>query len=221
MSEGYIVRRGGGGKLYAVIGAVYPSGSTCTCTCGSTVLKAADTSGRSMFKLPAAGTWTVKAVKGSYTSSRSVKITSEGQFESVTLSFGLIVASYSANVKPAMTTNKSWGNMKIVSTSEPYILYRAPEATSGSITMSLPAADFTGYSKLKLHATIDNAGAEGWLGFKYGDVSLLGKGNTVNLTYNNTVDISAVTGNQVISFIIDSSSWTVRSVYIYEIVLER
>ena len=76
---------------YAVIGVTYPSGATCTCTNGSKTLKAKDTSGKAMFIIPSAGTWTVKAVKGNQSTSKTVSITAEGQVKTVTLMFEKIL----------------------------------------------------------------------------------------------------------------------------------
>lgn len=73
--------------VYAVISVTYPSGSTCTCTNGSKTLTAKDTTGKALFVIPSAGTWTVKAVKGSQSASKAVKITAEGQVATVTLSY--------------------------------------------------------------------------------------------------------------------------------------
>ena len=78
MGEAFITRRGGG-IPYAVIGVTYPSGSVCTCKSGTLTLTAKDTSGKVLFVIPYAGTWTVKAVKGSQSKSTAVKITTEGQ----------------------------------------------------------------------------------------------------------------------------------------------
>ena len=76
---------GGGGKVFAVIGATYPAGSTCTCSNGSKTLKAKDTSGQALFTIPEAGTWTVTAVSGDKSASKAVEITAEGQVENVKL----------------------------------------------------------------------------------------------------------------------------------------
>ena len=84
MGEAFITRRGGG-TPYAVIGVTYPSGSTCTCTNGTLTLTAKDTSGKAIFVIPSAGTWTVKAVNGSDSASKAVSITAEGQVATVTL----------------------------------------------------------------------------------------------------------------------------------------
>lgn len=77
--------------VYAVIRVTYPSGSTCTCTSGSTTLKAKDTTGTALFIITAKGTWTVKAVKGSQTASKAVSITADGQVATVTLAFELVL----------------------------------------------------------------------------------------------------------------------------------
>ena len=70
---------------YAIIGVTYPSGSVCTCSNGSVTLTAKDTTGKAIFVIPSAGTWTVKAVKGSDSASKAVSITAEGQAATVTL----------------------------------------------------------------------------------------------------------------------------------------
>ena len=85
----------GTSKVYAVIGVTYPSGSTVTCTNGSKTLTAKDTTGKALFVIPSAGTWTVKAVKGSQSKSVAVKITTEGQVETVTLAYEFVLLNTS------------------------------------------------------------------------------------------------------------------------------
>lgn len=81
----------GSSKPYAVIGVTYPSGSTCTCTNGSKTLKAKDTTGKAIFVIPSAGTWMVKAVKGSKSTSKTVSITAEGQVKTVELVYEFVL----------------------------------------------------------------------------------------------------------------------------------
>ena len=123
MGEAFITRRGGG-IPYAIIGVTYPSGSVCTCTNGSLTLAAKDTSGTALFVIPEAGTWTVTAVSGDKTASKAVEITAEGQIESVTLSYALVLFDGADNT--AVT-----GGLK---------LQRGNSATSGSTS----AAPITG-----------------------------------------------------------------------------
>lgn len=92
MGSCFITRRGGGtSKAYAAIGVTYPAGSTCTCTNGSKTLTAKDTTGKALFVIPSAGTWTVKAVSGSKSASKAVSITAEGQVETVELVYQLYI----------------------------------------------------------------------------------------------------------------------------------
>ena len=86
-----ITNSSGIGKIYAVIGVTYPSGSTCTCTNGSKTLTAKNTSGKAIFVIPSTGTWTVKAVSGSKSTSKAVSITAEGQVKTVTLMYELVL----------------------------------------------------------------------------------------------------------------------------------
>lgn len=80
-----------GGKPFAIIGVTYPAGSTVTCTNGAKTLTSKETAGKAMFVIPSAGTWTVKAVKGSQSASKAVSITAEGQVETVVLVYDLIL----------------------------------------------------------------------------------------------------------------------------------
>ena len=90
MGEAFITRRGGG-TPYAAIGVTYPSGSVCTCTNGTLTLTAKGTGGKAIFVIPSTGTWTVKAVSGSKSTSKAVSITAEGQVKTVTLAYELVL----------------------------------------------------------------------------------------------------------------------------------
>lgn len=87
--KGAIMTSGGGGigKLFAAIGVTYPAGSTVTCTNGTKTLTAKTTTGQWLFVIPETGTWTVTSTDGTNSKSQSVEITTEGQVESVTLSY--------------------------------------------------------------------------------------------------------------------------------------
>ena len=74
----------------ATIAVTYPAGATCTCEWGGTKYTAPNTSGNHTFQVHNVGSWTVKAVSGSDTDSKSVFITSSGQSHSVELSFAKI-----------------------------------------------------------------------------------------------------------------------------------
>lgn len=104
MGEAFITRRGGSGnKVFAVIGVTYPAGSICTCSNGSKTLTTKDTSGKAIFVIPSAGTWTVKAVSGSKSKSKAVSITAEGQVETVVLTFETILWEAGADQNTSIT----------------------------------------------------------------------------------------------------------------------
>ena len=71
----------------ATINITYPSGSTCTCSDGTTTLSAPDTSGTWTCTVPNAGKWTVTSTDGAKSKSADVVITTDGQTESVTLQY--------------------------------------------------------------------------------------------------------------------------------------
>lgn len=94
---------GGGSKVVASIVVTYPAGSTLTCTLGSKVLTAKDTSGKWVFGLPSTGNWVVKAVSGSKSKSKAVSITAEGQVKNVTLMFEAILWKAGADQNTSIT----------------------------------------------------------------------------------------------------------------------
>ena len=94
---------GGGSKVVASIVVTYPAGSILTCTLGSKVLTAKDTSGKWVFGLPSTGNWVVKAVSGSKSKSKAVSITAEGQVENVTLMFEAILWEAGADQNTSIT----------------------------------------------------------------------------------------------------------------------
>ena len=94
---------GGGSKVVASIVVTYPAGSTCTCTLGSRVLTAKDTSGKWVFGLPSTGNWVIKATSGSKSKSKTVSITAEGQVKNVTLMFEAILWEAGADQNTSIT----------------------------------------------------------------------------------------------------------------------
>lgn len=136
------VLSGGAGKLYAVIGVTYPAGSTCTCTNGSKTLKAKDTSGKAIFVIPSAGTWTVKAVKGSQSKSVAVKITAEGQVKTVELTYQLYIFRSGSGLTSGYSVNGG-GNVSKDSISW------SGNSDGGGISMYIkPAVALKNYTKL-------------------------------------------------------------------------
>lgn len=76
----------------ATIAVTWPSGSTCTAKCGTTVLTAPDTSGSYTFTVHAAGSWVVSCSGGGNSATATVSITATGQNKSVSLAYNKIPA---------------------------------------------------------------------------------------------------------------------------------
>ena len=113
-----------GARLRAVIAVTYPAGSICTCSDGTKTMKAKDTSGKALFNVPV-GEWTVSCTDGSRTTSKTVSITTEGQVESVTLSYELVLLSGTIgrdnwNLITSGNDTISFNNYGIVSTNTGY-----------------------------------------------------------------------------------------------------
>lgn len=64
----------------ATITVTYPAGAVCTCSNGSTILTAPDTSGSHTFTVTTSGEWTIKAVDGSKSKSVTVNATEQKQY---------------------------------------------------------------------------------------------------------------------------------------------
>ena len=128
---------------YAVIGVTYPSGSTCTCTNGSKTLTAKDTTGKALFVIPSAGTWTVKAVKGSKSKSKAVSITAEGQVATVTLTYELYIFKSGSGLTAGYSVAGSGGNVSNANISW------SGNSDGGGISMYIkPAVSLNNYTKL-------------------------------------------------------------------------
>ena len=195
-----ITNSSGIGKIYAVIGVTYPSGSTCTCTNGSKTLTAKNTSGKAIFVIPSAGTWTVKAVSGSKSTSKTVSITAEGQVETVTLAFEMILFDGGDNTSVTggwayTITNSGYGSADV----------RGDNLTVGTTLYWLPGRGWNG-------GGTDQANRDGYAHTKkkidvtkYNTITAVSKYAGGHLTVGNasvalkvgtvSLDISALTGS--------------------------
>lgn len=193
MGEAFITRRGGG-TPYAVIGVTYPAGAVCTCTNGSLTLTAKDTGGRALFAIPEAGTWTVKAVKGSQTKSQTVSITAEGQVENVTLNYTLEVynagtfGSDRSGKKFSAGTRTDYNSI----TQNANSLKWWCDANTNNLFYISPNINPDGFSTLKIKITESNMNGAGQFG--------LAAGNTnANNDYVANVSFNSFTGAKTLS----------------------
>ena len=204
--------------VYAVIRVTYPSGSTCTCTNGSKTLTAKDTSGKALFVIPSAGTWTVKAVSGSKSTSKTVSITAEGQVETVTLSYELVlfnngvVSGYAWN---SSNFDSGYGDAKVSGG----LIYLYGYTWDNNISLQSgwgeigisSAIGLSDYSALKVRLEKIN-GADGTAKIQVGTTALGDNTATkkVTLTAGTTtsLDISSITGSKYISLYAQSNTST-------------
>lgn len=97
-------------EFVATIKVTFPSGSTLTCSNGSTTHTASPTGSSYTFTVWSADTWTVKAVSGSSSASKAVSITTDGQSASVTLTFNVEIVNSSGQLKLTQKTKQFANN---------------------------------------------------------------------------------------------------------------
>ena len=223
MGEAFITRRGGG-IPYAVIGVTYPSGSVCTCTNGTRTMTAKDTSGKALFAIPSAGTWTVKAVKGSQSKSTAVKITADGQAKTVTLVYETVLFDGADNtaVTGGWTKKNSlagYGNVEVGSTINIYgnmaygsasASYQTLYITNNKINLSnlntLIARITTVKTRAALFAT-SSSDIIGWWPSSLTETSCVGYKmfETTDIGTDASVDLSSVSGSYYIGLLVDGT----------------
>lgn len=148
---------GGGSKVVASIVVTYPAGSILTCTLGSKVLTAKDTSGKWVFGLPSTGNWVIKAVSGSKSKSKAVSITAEGQIETVMLTYELVIydaGSFGKNTNGTTFDAKKSddNNASSITKNSAYMLWECG-ANAYCIFYINPKVNCTGYKTLKISLT--------------------------------------------------------------------
>lgn len=207
---------GGGSKVVASIVVTYPAGSTLTCTLGSKVLTAKDTSGKWVFGLPSIGDWVVKAVKGSQSASKAVRITADGQSASVTLSYELVLFNNGVVSGYAWDSSNVEGSYGYAQVSDGLIYLGGLTWDNGLVLKSgwgeigiSSAISLSNYSTLKVRLNkIDSA--KGTAKIQVGTTALGDDTatTTVTLTAGTTtsLDISSITGSKYISLYAQSYS---------------
>ena len=229
MGEAFITRRGGSSaKVYAVIGVTYPTGSTCTCTDGVKTLTAKDTSGKAIFVIPSTGTWTVTAVSGSKSTSKTVSITAEGQVEIVELTYGLYIFKNGSG----LTSGYSIKSNSIISapTVSGDTISWSGDSSSGGVAFYIdPAVALSGYTKLCVDFECSyNYGGNYGMGFGVGtdaatSLMITNTSWTAKVTSTaqgiiarNTVqcDISALTDSEYIKIVGSYSAGKVYNIWL-------
>lgn len=227
MGEAFITRRGGSGnKVFAVIGATYPAGSICTCSNGSKTLTTKDTSGKALFVIPSAGTWTVKAVSGNKSKSKAVSITAEGQVETVTLAYELYIFKSGSGLTSGYSIKNPTSEPTVSSDT---ISWEGDDQYGGISMYITPAVALKDYTKLCVDFECSyNWGGNYGMGFGVGTDAAAAQ--TINFTRwtakvtstaqgaiaRNTVqcDISALTDSEYIKIVGQYSAGKVYNIWL-------
>lgn len=137
-----------GARLRSVIAVTYPEGSVCSCTNGTKTLKAKDTSGKALFNVPV-GEWTVTATDGSRTTSKTVSITTDGQNETVDLSYRLYIIENGIYNRTYGFSGqmRSGSTVEITENSAGYLYINGGKQVGNGITTN-NKLDVSAYSKL-------------------------------------------------------------------------
>lgn len=214
--------------VYAVIGVTYPSGSVCTCTNGTLTLTAKDTSGKAIFVIPSTGTWTVTAVSGSKSTSKTVSITAEGQVEIVEMTYGLYIFKNGSG----LTSGYSIKSNSIISapTVSGDTISWSGDSSSGGVAFYIdPAVALSGYTKLCVDFECSyNYGGNYGMGFGVGtdaatSLMITNTSWTAKVTSTaqgiiarNTVqcDISALTDSEYIKIVGSYSAGKVYNIWL-------
>ena len=199
---------GGGSKVVASIVVTYPTGSTLTCTLGSKVLTAKDTSGKWVFGLPSIGDWVVNATKGSQSKSKTISITTEDQSVSVTLSYRYYLFKEGEGVAD------NWGvagNATLVKKDNNAIVIKSTEGYGGNNNhKAYIRADLSEYTTLKaeIKTTVANKAIVGVFGTTepttYTGLSSSTSAVTKNVREVVSLDISSFSGNRYVGIHVGS-----------------
>lgn len=199
---------GGGSKVVASIVVSYPAGSTCTCTLGSKVLTAKDTSGKWVFGLPSIGDWVVKAVKGSQSASKAVSITAEGQAETVTLMFELLL--FNNGLVDGIAWDYVYNQDTDASSSISDVIKLSSTSWDNNISLQRPVArrgissaiDLSKYSMLKIRTKAcarSDGDAELWIGSSLAGDDLGKASITKTAGQTTSIDVSAIAKSSFIT----------------------
>lgn len=187
----------------ATISVTYPSGSTCTASCGNLEYEAPDATGSWTFTVPVSGTWTISITNGTNTSIRNVSITTSGQSESVTLSY----IYWAFNKRNSVDYTGGWmrnTGSDAWSTYTPDTVIAVENGGSGPAwiknrgIINDTAIDLTGFSTL--YITVSNYTSAGTAGIT--ETSDVGTSFVVSTSIGSAktyaIDVSSYTGNYYI-----------------------
>lgn len=219
-----------GARLRSIIAVTYPEGSVCTCSNGKKTLTARDTSGKALFNV-STGTWTVTATDGNKTKDATVDITTEGQFEIVTLNYEVYLIQ-NGSVNSAF----NFGNAQLRSDRSPsiytgsgFIQYSTTSYTCGVATPS--KVDLSKYSKLVMNCNVTSIGSGSVrlsvcsalnAGSESGVLSNITASKNTSSTGSQTLtlDLSKITSSLYIGLVLDAPEFNTVTVQVMNMYLE-
>lgn len=220
----------------ATINITYPSGSTCTCSDGTTTLSAPDTSGTWTCIVPNAGTWTATATDGVENTSESVSITTDGQTVAVELSY------YTYLFKPNTDTTNVTGGWQLNSNGS---LDSAGDQLVATFTnaynhrkafnvATINKIDFTEFTTLvatckaadknnaapssatfAVASTQDGFNAAGTASTKVASTTFSNSTTTVQ------IDVSGISGSYYVTFVVELSNYNTGTLTVDEVKLMK
>lgn len=220
----------------ATINITYPSGSTCTCSDGTTTLSAPDTSGTWACIVPNAGTWTAAATDGVENTSESVSITTDGQTVAVELSY------YTYLFKPNTDTTNVTGGWQLNSNGSldsagDQLVATFTNAYNHGIAFNVATInkiDFTEFTTLVATckaADKNNAAprsatfavASTQPGFNNAGTASTKIASTTfsNSTTTVTIDVSGISGSYYVTFVVELSNYNTGTLTVDEVKLMK
>ena len=220
----------------ATINITYPSGSTCTCSDGTTTLSAPDTSGTWACIVPNAGTWTAAATDGVENTSESVSITTDGQTVAVELSY------YTYLFKPNTDTTNVTGGWQLNSkgsldSAGDQLVATFTNAYNRGETFSVATInkiDFTEFTTLvaTCKAAVGGNSAPSSATFAVAstqsgfDIAGTASTKVASTTFSNstttvTIDVSRISGSYYVTFVVRLSNYQTGTITVDEVKLMK
>lgn len=213
----------GSGKLFAVIAVTYPEGNICTCSDGTKTMKAKDTSGKALFNVTV-GEWTVTATDGSSTASQAVSITTDGQSESVKLSYSLhlfelgvgLANGYSMNAWNGGTFDENglvFSSTNIRANIRPAIDLSEYKSMSVTYTYKMNSSG-NGPGRIGFHSSSDYMSYEAYTNNNNFPASVKMTANVTNKKVS--LDISSLSGNYYFAIhTFDSTTFNITDIELF------
>ena len=182
----------------ATINITYPAGSTCTCSDGTTTLKAPNTSGTWECIVSSAGSWTVSCTNGTESASKSVQITADGQSKTISLSYWDGELYDSGNEYTDYTGGWQARGIKVpgnqfsavaptITKNADNVVIKQAEYAAGGVYEIVNDIDLTEYKTLTVNVKVEGTATDLVLGVAVYDRSISTIGSSYTAAFSNTL----------------------------------